>query len=89
MIDQVKELADLLKKADENSSQKFITDYEDAILDNAEYLIANDVVPVVRCKDCKNYEYMSCYNQYFCNRFGGYVTENDYCSRYEGKADNG
>ncbi len=51
----------------------------------AEHLIANDVVPVLRCKECKNYEHMSCNNQYFCNRFGGYVTENDYCSRCERK----
>ena len=47
-----------------------------------------DVVEVVFCKDCKNYEYMSSNNQYFCNKFGGYVTENDYCSRCERRCDN-
>lgn len=25
------------------------------------------------------------YNYYFCNRFGGIITENDYCSRAEVK----
>ena len=48
-----------------------------------------DEVKVVRCKDCKNYEYMGCNNQYFCNRFGGYVNENDYCSRCERITNNG
>ena len=37
-------LVELLKKADENACAKAITDYEDAILDNAEYLIANGVI---------------------------------------------
>lgn len=37
-------LADLLKKADKNCERKCITDYEDAILDNADYLIENGVV---------------------------------------------
>lgn len=42
-------LADLLKKADKNCERKCITDYEDAILDNADYLIENGVVvPPVR-----------------------------------------
>lgn len=44
MIDQVTKLAELLKKADENSALKGITDYEDALIDNAEYLVANGVV---------------------------------------------
>lgn len=44
MADQVTKLAELLKKADENSAFKGITDYEDALIDNAEYLIANGVV---------------------------------------------
>lgn len=44
MADQVTKLAELLKKADENSALKGITDYEDALIDNAEYLIANGVI---------------------------------------------
>ena len=39
--------------------------------------------PVVRCKNCKCYEFMSSENKYFCNKYGGYVTEEDYCSRGE------
>ena len=41
---QRERLVELLKKADENASNKMITDYEDAIKDNADYLIANNVV---------------------------------------------
>jgi uncharacterized protein YuzE len=37
-------LIELLKKADKNASDKLITDYEDAIQDNADYLIANGVI---------------------------------------------
>lgn len=40
-----------------------------------------DVVEVVRCKDCKHYELMKANNQYFCNKFGGFVKPDDYCSR--------
>lgn len=39
------------------------------------------VAEVVRCKDCKNYELMRSNNSHFCNKFGGYVTEEDFCSR--------
>ena len=42
---------------------------------------AEDVVEVVRCKNCKNYELMKSNNYHFCNEFGGYVTEKDFCSR--------
>lgn len=37
-------LIELLKKADKNTSDKFITDYEDAIADNADYLLDNGVI---------------------------------------------
>ena len=40
---------ELLKKADESASNKMITDYEDAIKDNADYLLSNNVV-VLPCK---------------------------------------
>ena len=46
---QRERLVELLKKADESASNKMITDYEDAIKDNADYLIANNVV-VLPCK---------------------------------------
>ena len=42
-----------------------------------------NVTEVIRCKDCKCYELMTSNNQHFCNRFGGYVEANDYCSRAE------
>lgn len=37
-------LIELLKKADENASRKLIMDYNDAIADNADYLLANGVI---------------------------------------------
>jgi hypothetical protein len=48
-MEQKKRLVELLKKADESASNKMITDYEDAIKDNADYLIANNVV-VLPCE---------------------------------------
>lgn len=50
---------------------------------------AADVVKPVRCKDCKNYELMKATNSHFCNEFGGYVKDEDFCSRgakMDGKA---
>ena len=41
---QKERLVELLKKADENASNKMINDYEDAIKDNADYLMSNNVV---------------------------------------------
>ena len=71
-------LVELLKKADENTSAKAITDYEDALLDNAEYLIANDVVPVVRCEQCKHWNNGDCYRIELTRPY-------DYCSYGERK----
>lgn len=42
-------LIELLKKADKYTSDKGITDYEDAVADNADYLLANGVI-VPPCK---------------------------------------
>lgn len=42
-------LIELLKQADESTSSKGITDYNDAIYDNADYLLANGVI-VPPCK---------------------------------------
>lgn len=42
-------LIELLKKADENSANKCITDYEEVVADNADYLLANGVL-VPPCK---------------------------------------
>ena len=46
---------------------------------------AADVVEVIRCKNCKNYELMKSNGKHFCNEFGGFVTEEDFCSRGERK----
>ena len=43
MTDREK-LIELLKKADENASKNLIMDYDDAITDNADYLLANGVI---------------------------------------------
>lgn len=44
------------------------------------------LIEVVKCKDCSCFEEITAaYNYYFCNRYGGIVTENDYCSRAEAK----
>ena len=48
MTDKEK-LIELLKKADENADSKLITDYEDAVADIADYLLANGVI-VPPCK---------------------------------------
>ena len=42
-------LKELLIKADENAAGKMITDYKDAVDDNADYLLANGVI-VPPCK---------------------------------------
>ena len=46
-----------------------------------------DVVELVTCKDCKRYERSTVHNKHFCNKYGGYVVENDFCSRAEKKGD--
>ena len=67
-------LIELLKEADENTSKNLIMDYDDAITDNADYLLANDVVKVVRCKDCKH-----CKLQYPAKAKGEEAIEGYYC----------
>ena len=43
-----------------------------------------DVVPVVRCKDCKHLMFSDCYGE--CSKgYMGIVSPNDYCSRGERK----
>ena len=48
----------------------------------ADHLIAKDVVPVVRCKDCKHCIYLSYIaGDVRCgNLHTGYITENSFCS---------
>lgn len=44
-----------------------------------------DVAEVVRCKDCKNYKLVNNRNIYICDEYGGFATDNDYCSRAKRK----
>ena len=47
----------------------------------------DDVVEVVHCKDCRHYERFTVYNEDFCNEYGGFVVEKDFCSRAEKKGE--
>ena len=48
----------------------------------ADFLIANDVVQVVRCKYCKSYENRECKNlvRHMTNPCSIYTLPNDFCS---------
>ena len=50
----------------------------------ADHLIENDVVPVVRCKDCTEWNKDECE----CSHWYGF-RENDFCSYGERKEENG
>ena len=56
----------------------------------ADYLLDNDVVPVVRCKDCKHYEIGKDYLSY-CNHCDGgiadYPRQDDFCSYGERRSE--
>ena len=58
----------------------------------ADYLLDNDVVPVVRCKDCKHRYYNEDSEEYCCEVWGDgfdtFVNQDEFCSRGERK-DNG
>ena len=68
-----------------------ITDNEVKIV--ADYLLTNDVVPVVRCKDCKYYKAQKQSvnwknkKKYCCRVVALKVNENDYCSYGERKCE--
>ena len=50
-------------------------------------LLTADVVPVVRCKDCKHLMFSDCYGE--CSRgYMGIVSPDDYCSYGERKCNN-
>lgn len=42
---------------------------------------------ILHCKDCKNFVYAETYS--YCEEYGGFVKESDYCSRIEIKAKRG
>jgi hypothetical protein len=75
-------LIELLKKADENASKKLIMDYDDAIADNADYLLANGVIVPVHCKDCVHCKQLAphCeinrYDYFHCELWRGEETKN-------------
>lgn len=54
-----------------------------ALMNEDNRALTEDVIKVVHCKDCRHYEYSTVYNKHFCNEYGGYVVENDFCSRAE------
>ena len=48
---------------------------------------AVDATKVVLCKNCRFYEISKEFNKPFCNEYGGFVFENDFCSRAEKKGE--
>ena len=56
----------------------------------ADHLIANDVVPVVRCKDCRKFTpFVEPYHAVGqCRRMNGLIQETDFCP-YGERKDNG
>ena len=61
-----------------------------SIEDFAERVVAADVVPVVRCKDCKFKSTPDCAMWFECSQCGGqwsWETNNDYCSYGERRDD--
>lgn len=58
------------------------------IIDIIEDAFAEDVVPVVRCIDCKHLMFSDCYGE--CSKgYMGIVSPDDYCSYGKRKDDNG
>ena len=75
--------ADLIKKKLQdtqiNSATVFINTVLIGLLNDAP---TEDVVPVVRCIDCKHLMFSDCYGE--CSKgYMGIVSPNDYCSRGE------
>jgi hypothetical protein len=68
-VSDIERLVDLLKKADKNTELKCITDYEDAILDNAEFLLDNGIIiapmPMAEWlrKELTEYVYQRCIDE--------------------------
>lgn len=69
--------------------------FPDAIEPFADYLIANGVKIVVRCKDCKYYEpvgfneTLECWNSFWNNEFCPETTPDDFCSYGERRDSDG
>ncbi len=80
----------------EHQHRSYSTYMSYEIMDCVEDIIEEDVVPVVRCKDCKHYyRYTGISDERVCGIFNGcyentgYPTElDDFCSYGERRADN-
>ena len=71
-----------------NNLKQFAPEYlKPLIVSLVEKQPTADVVEVVRCKDCRHYECFTVCNKHFCNDYGGFVVENDFCSRAEKKGE--
>ena len=57
------------------------------LADELQKLPISDVVEVTRCKECRHYQSFKANNEHFCNEYGGFVDENDFCSRAEKKGE--
>ena len=55
------------------------------LADKADYLLANDVVPVVKCKNCIHGEYDKTIDEYYCKMTYCCEKENHFCSYGERK----
>ena len=79
MTDYIKKKDALLRAIDDVNSYFLI-----------QMLPAEDVAPVVRCKDCKHYEYSGRLERLVCGYHRGWwvgMNENDYCSYGERRDD--
>ena len=70
-----------LMRSFENKHNSVVPDKEGL----AEHLIANDVVPVVRCKDCKRYSQSGLCNLYL--NVSHEMKPDDFCSYGERRTD--
>lgn len=74
----------LTKLLDETFEKQYDRDLDITAYSTANYLLAHDVVPVVRCKDCINAEYFL--GSLSCGMARDVIRqENDYCSYGESK----
>ena len=64
-------------------------DYWQEIIDEIERLPVVDAVPVVRCRDCKEWEPCNEGECGTCNLIGGLWEPHEYCSEGERRDDNG
>ena len=62
----------------------------DNIKEDVEKLPIADVVPVVRCKNCENYNIFGCADGFgWCESFHNGVTDKHYCSHGKRRVENG